>query len=392
VGLVVCLFLSELVAGCSGERRVGGGGPVIDTLPSGVVRVSNRTGGSWSQGEEWRVREEFRLGSIDAQGPELFGRIQYLAVDGAGRIWVFDGQDSELRVFGAFGAFVQSIGGRGGGPGEFSQAAGLAWAPDGRLWVPDPGNNRVSVFDTAGALSASRPTDLRFQYFPWGGTIDQEGFFYKEVRTAPFPSPEFGLARYDSALNPVDTIPGPTHPEGPRVWTRQEESGGTVIRIPFSGRVAWKLTRDGGIWSVLTDEYRLVRLDRNSDTVRVVEKAHDPIPVTGTELDSAMASLAHFGDTPKRSDVPSTKPPVLDFVVDDEGNLWVFVLAEGLEDGQKVEVFDGDGIYLGELILHFRTRIYPHTVIRGNTMTAVTTDSLGVNYVVRASIEKPGEG
>lgn len=366
-------------------------GAVMDTLPSGIVLVSNSADPSWPQGESWRVEEQFRLGTVHGAGPELFGSISHLKVDHEGRIWVFDGQAYEFRIFDADGAHLRTVGRRGGGPGEFSQVVGSAWAPDHKLWVFDPGNLRASVFDPDGSLSAAHPFNLRFTYQPWAGTIDADGYVYKRERAAPFPSPDFFIVRYDGSLSPVDSLPGPGHPEGRQMWIHREGNGTTGIRIPFSGDAIWKITPDGGMWIAVTDQYRLIRLDRDADTLRIATKPFDPIPVTRPEVDSVFAGLTRYGNTPQRSDVPSNMPPVRDLVVDDEGNLWVFILASGPEEGRRVEVFDPSGVFLGALTLPFRPSRSPDPVIRENAITAVTTDSLGVRYVVRAKIDKPGE-
>ncbi len=151
------LFLAMLLAaatlllvGCA----EGGGASVfagaVDTLPDGRIVVSNPATGMWGEGDEWEVTEEVRIGQVDGDGPDVFGSIGLLEVDEAGRFYVFERQAQELRVFDAEGNYVRTVGGKGSGPGEFSQVIGMDWAPDGSLWMVDPANNRISVFDAAG--------------------------------------------------------------------------------------------------------------------------------------------------------------------------------------------------------------------------------------------------
>ncbi|HLL45922.1 MAG TPA: 6-bladed beta-propeller, partial [Longimicrobiaceae bacterium] len=133
-------------AACGGEpgRAAGGWAGTIDTLPGGTVRVHSPATGTWKPGEEWKLVEELRIGSAEAEGPELFGDVAALEVDRAGRIYVLEPQAKEIRVFDARGAHVRTFGRKGGGPGEFEQPAGLMWDPDGRLWVVDQQNARFS--------------------------------------------------------------------------------------------------------------------------------------------------------------------------------------------------------------------------------------------------------
>ena len=63
-----------------------------------------------------------------------------------GNVYVFDEQAHHVQVYDSEGVYVETLGGRGEGPGEFSRAEAVALLPDGRLVVRDPGNMRVQVF------------------------------------------------------------------------------------------------------------------------------------------------------------------------------------------------------------------------------------------------------
>src|SRR5690625_740777 len=145
---LIAIFLTACGAGSGPVAGEWAG--AVDTLASGQIVVTNPAVPSWAPGEEWRVVEEVRIGSLDGDGPDLFGNVRSLTVDDGGRIWVLEEQAQELRVFSAEGEHIRTVGRRGGGPGEFAGALHIDRAPDGNLWVIDPRNNRVSVFDTAG--------------------------------------------------------------------------------------------------------------------------------------------------------------------------------------------------------------------------------------------------
>lgn len=75
----------------------------------------------------------------------LFGSVWSIAVDDDRNVHVLDEQAQHVRVFDSAGLYVETLGGPGEGPGEFSRAEAMALLPDGRVVVRDPGNQRAQV-------------------------------------------------------------------------------------------------------------------------------------------------------------------------------------------------------------------------------------------------------
>ncbi|HUG39406.1 MAG TPA: 6-bladed beta-propeller [Longimicrobiales bacterium] len=383
------------LAGCgSPERAADGWAGTTDTLPSGQVVVRNTAEPVWAQGRGWRVEEELRLGRVEGTGPDMFGRIVALEVDGGGRLWVFDGQSQELRVFDASGAHVRTIGRRGGGPGEFAQGVHVEQGPDGHMWVMDPQNNRVSRFDTAGEHLGARPAAGGFVIMPWPGGFDAEGHYY-----APFfrrPDGEFRLAlvRHDAALVPLDTLDVPDDPVARGRFEHRSSGGGRMVAgIPFQGGLTWRLTERGTILGMLTDEYRLFELNAAGDTLRTITRDYTPLPVTPSDRAEARRELEWFtrqGGRIDLSKLPPTKPAATTFFEDDEGHLWVERVTAPGNSGSAHDVFDPGGRFLGKVTLPFALSQSPAPILRDGILHGVTRDDLGVQYVVRGRVVKPG--
>lgn len=373
------------------------GGPAwrgqIDTLPSGTVVVTNPTTGIWDSATAWRVVEELRIGTMDGTGPDLFGRVSALEVDTAGRLYVLEGQAKEIRVFDRDGRYVRTVGRQGGGPGEFNEPIGMAWSPDGHLWVIDPENNRISVIDTAGTFVTSHPAIGGWIYNPWPGGFDTAGAFYTYVPDRA--STEFGmlLVRYDTALHPLDTLRPPRY-LGERHFFEVSSNGGRMMTgVPFSPSLVWELTTAGDFWAALTGPYELFRVTGAGDTLRRVTRAFDALPVTGEDVDSAIANLEWFtrqGGKVDRSRIPGVKPALRELLVADDGHLWVAVTTRDRGDeAYAFDIFDPEGRYLGPLRLPFRLSSHPPPVIRNGIIVGVTKDDLEVPFVVRARIVEP---
>lgn len=366
----------------------------IDTLPSGVVVVTNPASGIWDSTTTWRVVEEVRIGTLEETGPELLGDVTAVEMDAAGRLYVLEGQAQELRVFDRDGQHVRTIGRKGGGPGEFNQAIGMAWSPAGDLWVIDPQNNRISVIDTAGTFVTSHPAIGGWIYSPWPGGFDTAGAFYTYV--PEIGSADFGLlmVRYDTAMHPLDTLRPPRYPGEQEYFEFQSpQGGGWQTSVPFTPGFEWRLTTAGDFWAALTGPYELIHVTGHGDTLMRITRAFDPVSVTGEDVDSAIAGLEWFtrqGGKVDRSRIPGVKPAVDGMFVAEDGYLWVAATTrDRADEGFLLDIFDPAGRYLGPLRLPFRLSGYPIPVIRNGFVIGVTRDELEVPFVVRARIEKP---
>lgn len=81
------------------------------------------------------LEESFRLGGWDGGEDEFFGVIAAIIEDEQGNLYVLDAQLNEIKVYDANGAYLNTIGREGEGPGEFRGAGSLFWLPNGDLGV-----------------------------------------------------------------------------------------------------------------------------------------------------------------------------------------------------------------------------------------------------------------
>ena len=93
----------------------------------------------------------FDIGERDRPG-KPFNHPSSVAVAPSGDIYVADGYGGTVvHRFAATGAHIRTWGGPGNGPGQFTTPHGIWVLPDGRVLVGDRENDRIQVFDPAGA-------------------------------------------------------------------------------------------------------------------------------------------------------------------------------------------------------------------------------------------------
>lgn len=99
---------------------------------------------------QWRLAPDLRIGGVEDEDYAFInpGR---LAVAEDGRIFLSEGSQGEVLVFGADGAFLRRFGGRGTAPGQFQTIRSLGWKAD-TLWAIDPFLSKVVFFDSDGEV------------------------------------------------------------------------------------------------------------------------------------------------------------------------------------------------------------------------------------------------
>lgn len=106
--------------------------------------------------------EVFRVGVLQGEPWEMFDRVDHVAFDAEGNLYVVDGTigatsagDVRILVFDAAGGFQAEFGSPGEGPGEFRRPTGVAVLRDGTTVVSDAGHRAYQLFGPSGVFLRS---------------------------------------------------------------------------------------------------------------------------------------------------------------------------------------------------------------------------------------------
>jgi hypothetical protein len=393
MSLTIAITFGQVVAACGADGDADrAGAPRIEVRAGGTVHVRNAEVGMWAEGEGWRLVEDVRIGAVDGRGPDVFGNVMSLslAVDDEGRMFVLDGQANEVRVFDASGAHVRTFGRAGSGPGEMRGPTLAGWGPDATLWIADPANARYTVFSRDGAYVASHRRAIGFSMRPWPGTIGADGRIY-DIGIGSGEGVEHVIVRVEPMTAAADTFALPSYDGG---WFHLLNRAGLPMRsvsIPFAGQLLWRLDPRGYVWSAVTDCYVIAQQNLDGDTLLIVEREQRPIRVSAEERAAALDGLQDFiaaGGRVEPARIPSTKPALHGFTVDDRGYLWVVPQREAGGGRRPYDVFDPSGRYLGEVTGSTGVMVWPAApVFRDDYVYGFTVDDLQVPYLVRLRIE-----
>jgi hypothetical protein len=387
------LLITCFVAACGGgETRWAG--TITDS--AGVTIVSNTGVGIWTPGEEWTFEEELRIGDVEGAPEYQFGQVFRIAVDSKGRIIVLDGQAQHIKVFSPDGAYEQTIGAPGQGPGELGAGMAVLIGAGDTLLVPDGRNLRFNRYAPDGSSAGSTRMVLEEgRPMTFKGTAS--GAIAEQIRPLMPPgqpaieNPMDAIVLLATDGTVSDTLI--TFPSGELV----SSSGVTV----YASEPAWDLTDEGQLVFGVSDEYR-IGLYSGGQLERVISKPFVRRPVGDQDEEAIMGEMERrwvdagisaemMGRVRNRFRFADFFPAFQTVAVGLRGTIWVKhvkpaseLSANELEryhewPGREWDVFDSQGRYLGVATMPER---FNPMVFRGDKIYGAWRDELDVEYVV----------
>lgn len=393
----LALIYSLCIVGCgsSDSDMTDRGSAKVDTLASGEIAIQNAGASLWESEEGWEVLEEMRYGSGIGEDTVLFGQVGSFDVDEQGHLYVLDRQSQEIHIFDLGGALIRTVGGKGGGPGEFESAVSVDVSYTGEIWVVEMADGKLTVLDSEGNYQRTWQLDTigRF-YTVYPGGFDRMGHYNALIFSQEGEDIEELLVRFDEGTTPIDTIAVPKSPVEAEFFELVSDDGRarTTLTIPNQGSFDWTFAPGGNLWTLYTGTYELTEMTTDGKVIRRANKDFEPIRVTSAELEQFRQRVSWFtdqGGTVDMSRIPRQKPVVESFFSDEEGNLWVLRTGTSPEDANRLfDIFNAEGYFLGEIRLPFSLIVALKPVVQGGILYGMTRDESGTTMIVSAQIHR----
>ena len=348
----------------------------IETV-DGVRVVHNEKGGVWGKTPKVALELVRKIGDVDTEDEHFaFNYPSDVAVDKDGNIYILDAANTRVQKFGPDGKYLATIGRKGQGPGEYIMPDAISFDKDGSLVVADSPQNRIHVI--IGGGKDVRSVVVKEQMIR-GVRPLPPGDFAGKASTYSFPRPG----------QPAKTI------TEMRLFRRIAADGqiaGSFGRLTDFGEALTSATGNAVEFDVAADGALLVgfnaqnRIEKYAADGTLVWRADRPLGYdTEVKKKGRIDRMSGGGVAMSGPEMNSCSAGI---AVDAKGRAWVVTYARQLEENEKVqtmmmmsggpggvsnvsvktegntdvrttdalklEIFDADGVLLGDIPLtHF---------------------------------------
>jgi hypothetical protein len=331
----------------------------------------------------FELEEDLSLGDPNDDN-YYFPKGAVMTVDDQGNIYVVDMGNARIQKYDRSGRYLQTIGRKGQGPGEFQFPSHLAFDSEGNLWIQDSFTRSLSSF--AGDGTFKRSTVLRESLQPYF-FISKEGFIYGlEINPMAPGGPRMAVIKLNPDGTQAETIAefhGELKPNQP--WYALH----SYTNRPF----LCGLDSSSFCYGFSAD-YRIFLADSQGKTVLIIEKAEKPTPISGKEKESMLKQgsgiMGGVGRSrPARMQDTVVFPPHRPYFgrlfADDTGRIYVSRVPSILDKARtKVfDVFASDGIYL------YRTKLpfWPEAIKAGSIYEIRRNEETGDIKIIRHRVK-----
>lgn len=292
----------------------------------------------------------------------FFGAAAQVHAGPGGQVLVLDSRLSEVKVLGADGELVRTLGREGDGPGEVRRPGDMFIAGDGAVCMLQGFPGRVVKVKADGTPAGEAK---------YGTGQPGAGQFAVMLRGLPHPGgmvlAGITMSFGSSSVSDQEYFLSLCGPDG----TRQKQLLAKQSRVDYADFVLDELGLDF-VWQRLAglpdgrlyvaperNEYRVTVYGPDGRTVREITRAYQSPPRDATQKEQARRILeaigANYPTRPKRLTVEPTAPAVAGIWVTDDGRIWVQTGDEqpGRPKGTwcMLDVFAPDGTFEQQVAL-----------------------------------------
>jgi hypothetical protein len=309
------------------------------------------------------LEEDLSIGKEDDEN-YMFYRVRDIALDSNDNIYVIDGGNCRIQKFNPDGQFLQTIGRKGQGPGEFERPRQLFIDSQNNIYVED--REQIKVHDSKGEFKKSIPINGSVSEF----AVDSEGNIFANARLLS--REELKYQRMFTKVNPEGKVL--------KKFIEFSEPGFGLVKgekgiltlsfyLEYHPHLYFSRVNENTLTYGVSSEYQLFVIDKDGNPRMSIQKEEIHQAISRKEKDKIMngfeESLARQGQkVPRKAiedtcDFPALRSFFSKIMVDDKHRIFVRRVKSVLEEGEdaQFDIFNSEGRYIYRTVLPFTPEI-----------------------------------
>lgn len=393
------LAATTMLSGC-GEGASGSSADTFALRDSAGVRIAANRGAAWAAGAGWRLADTpaLEIGLADGAAEYLLNRVQAAVRRADGTIILANGGTQEIRFYDAEGQHLRSVGGPGGGPGEFQRLVWMDVTRGDSILAYDLFAQRLSTFSPDGEFVRSVNLD-GFESLPQLQSVFEDGSLVVKVTRTEGMGGEDGIATTFATFHHASPTGAPLEVlyTGPpeRAYQTSARSGGTMTMsvVPeMFGASAVGAAAGDSLFIGRNDRAELVILSSEGEERGRLRYSAEPRAVTDDMIAASDRARGRPTGSGPMDEALRNRPRAeilpffTDAIVDRSGNLWLHEHGiPGNDEPSRWLVFDAEGRLLGPVAM---PEGFTPSYIDEQYVLGVSRDDFDVERVQLYPIEK----
>jgi len=329
------------------------------------------------------LEEDLIIGNEEYEN-YMFYQAHDIKVDSQGNIYVLDAGNHRVQKFDKNGNYLQTIGRKGQGPGEFANIYNMLFDNQNNLYVK--GMRIIHIFNNKGEFIRNVTFPISLHNF----AVCTEGNFIVSGFITSEKGQNYGVLIVNSAGKIIKDIS-----EFPGINIFQSGKSMFFLSHAYSPMLYLIPVCDKGVIYGYSPEYKLYFLNQKGDIFLMVKKDESPHVISRGEKDKIIDE--RHEDTGRNgskwpkdiieeaANFSKNQPFYNRILADDKGRIYVRKVKSVLNKSREVEfdIFSNDGYYLYKTSLPFS----PSVIKNGYLYYVSTSEETGAVRIKRSEIK-----
>jgi len=318
----------------------------------------------------------------------MFYRVRGIGIDGQENIYVLDSGNYRIQKFDKEGQYIQTIGRKGQGPGEFEMPLRFCLDIQDNIYVNE--YRKLEIFNNKGEFVKSIPLETSIGDF----AIDCEGNILANARFRRRDIIKSVIVKMNSKGKIVKKI-AEFSVFGPKIIIT---SNGTWTLYPnreYRPRLLFAPLDEGSFIYGFSSEYQIIKIDKNGNPLLKIRKEESPHSISRRERKFIVEKHQEIATqrgmkvskkiVEEASHFRKYRPYFNKFIIDEKQRLYVQKIKSVLDESEQIDfdIFNGDGNYTYKANIPFS----PEIIRNGYLYDLYTSEGTGEVKVNRYKVK-----